>query len=130
MSENEVLNIPPIPPVEKPKKKRIRLTPKQRAAKIAAGWNPPGPRPAVKTPHVPLTIEEIERGFASYESPAIALLKSLVDKLVLLENNAQYRSVWRHYFQHGGVFNGPRYTEELQAAIQYLIGVDGEKNTR
>lgn len=61
------------------------------------------------------------------DNRATDILRSLVERLVALENDGQYRSVWLHFFQHGGVFTGPNYTEELRAACAYLIGVDSAK---
>jgi hypothetical protein len=51
------------------------------------------------------------------------LLKALVDKLVALENDSQYVAVWTHFFSVGGVYNGPRYLDELKAAITYLQSI-------
>lgn len=109
----------------KPKKKRSRLTPRQRAAKIAAGWNPPGPRPQTSAA-VPADFQAAVQG-TLIENKAKQVLKTLVDKLVSLENDPQYRSVWTHFFMHGGVYTGPKYIDELNDAIQYLIGTESAK---
>lgn len=109
-------------PTTKPRKKRIRLTPKQRAAKIASGWNPPGPQP--KNQILNQALEElaaVTKPSKVIPSKADELLKALVDKLVALENDAQYRSVWLHFFTHGGVFSGPKYIDELKEAVQYIL---------
>jgi hypothetical protein len=113
-------------PTSKPKRKRSRMTPKQRAAKIAAGWNPPGPRPKSAGEAIQAAVPRQQK---VNDSEAIAHLKTLVEKLVALENDVQYRAVWLHYFNHGGVYIGPKYTDELNAAIQYLIGIDNAKTS-
>ena len=126
---------------------RHRMTPEERAAKIAAGINLPGPRPKSEQPIVPTVLtpstddyRKLAAKLAALENQinsapadvvsqnpepivsadADALLEALVTKLVALENNDQYRSVWLHFFTHGGVFIGPNYTEELKAACNYL----------
>lgn len=114
----------------RPKRIRIRLTPAQRAAKIAAGWNPPGRKPRTENPENPEVPLPVEGNVSHYEeSPAEDILKELVEKIIALENNDQYKSVWLHFFNHGGVFTGPNYTKELQAACDYLNGVVSEKDT-
>jgi hypothetical protein len=107
-------------PFETPAKKRIRLTPAQREAKMATGWNPPGPRPKTSKPSAQKQPVEVRTVIGP--SPADELLKSLVEKLIALENDDQYKGVWFHFFTHGGVYNGPNYTEELRAACDFLNG--------
>lgn len=126
-SENTTAPFEPSPvittivPPPKPKRKRIRLTPKQRAAKIAAGWNPPGPQPKSVAQNDQNILNSMH-GDQKGSTKADEVLNALVLKLVALENDAQYRSVWLHFFTHGGVFSGPKYADELAAAIQYLNG--------
>lgn len=55
-------------------------------------------------------------------SSADQLLKNLVTKMVAMENDLQYKIVWVTFFRFGGVYNGPRYYEELEAAVKYLKG--------
>jgi hypothetical protein len=117
-----------VQPAPKPKRKRPpRMTPKQRAAKIAAGINLPGPQPKYLAQGDQAILQTIapatELRTQARNRMADELLKALVAKLVALENNAQYHSVWVHFFTHGGVFTGPKYIDELTAAVQYLNGI-------
>lgn len=115
----------------KPKYKRgPRLTAAQRAAKIASGWNPPGRKPQQE--HRTIFNAELDDALISSQPQNIEanlLLKALVEQLVALENDPQYRSVWTHFFIHGGVYTGPKYIDELNDAIQYLIGIEGAKTS-
>jgi hypothetical protein len=108
------------PITEAPKKKSTGFTKEMRAAKIAAGWKPPNYKPPVSQPQSTPDMRQ-EGPQTTSEKESVELLRALVKKLVALENNEQYRSVWSHFFVHGGVYNGPRYMDELNAAIGYLI---------
>lgn len=120
-----------VAPTLVPKKKRIRLTPEERARRIAEGWNPPGPRPrnflvsarGTVDPNIELGFDEPledQVGEAYGETEADEVLRALVEKMLALENNEQYKNVWYHFFSHGGVYNGPNYHAELRAACDYL----------
>ncbi len=43
------------------------------------------------------------------------LVGRLVEKLEIVDNDPQYRSVWTLYLAHGGRYKGPTYQEELDA---------------
>lgn len=85
-----------------PKRKKKKPPPVETAAETAAApVAAPAPTPAL--------------------NEAETLLKNLVQKLVAFENDVQYRSVWTHFFAIGGVYTGPRYIDELRAAVDYLV---------
>lgn len=125
-------------PSTAPVKKSSGFTKEMRDAKIAGGWIPPEKRPKkpVAVAKEDLAIISVSEGVKAnrepmpgWVNPADKLLKALVDKLVALENNEQYVSVWTHFFVHGGVFNGPKYLDELNEAIQYLVGIENAKTS-
>lgn len=125
-------------PSAAPIKKSSGFTKEMRDAKIAGGWIPPEKR---KKTVAKEDLAVLGKGLKDNTPPSAAifaarraqvadrLLKALVDKLVALENNEQYVSVWTHFFVHGGVFNGPKYLDELNEAIQYLLGIENAKTS-
>jgi len=100
-------------PHEAKPKKSGGFTKEMRDAKIAAGWIPPEKRGKVE-------VNPITHDRNYVDTQADVILTALVNKLVALENNDQYRSVWLHFFNHGGTFSGPNYVNELQTACDYL----------
>lgn len=97
-------------------KKSTGFTKEMREAKIAAGWIPPEKR-VKEAPALQIT----ENAVGRYgETTELLLLDRLVAKLVAMENNAQYQSMWLTFFQHGGVYNGPNYEKELREAADFL----------
>ena len=134
--ENTTAPFEPLPQTEVPKKS-VGFTKEKREEKIRNGWIPPNLRPKVQSttptatgPAVdPQALEKtfLAMGWTPPAPQAIQdpvnvelLLEALVAKLVAVENNDQYRSIWLHFFQHGGVYNGPNYLQELQASCDYL----------
>jgi len=118
--DNTTMPFDPLPS-EPPKKKSTGFTKEMREKKIAEGWIPPEKRNKPAPPQ-PVTASVLS-GMKTMEiktTQADIVLENLVDKLIQLENNPQFRSVWLHFFNHGGVYNGPRYADELQAACDYL----------
>lgn len=104
-----------VPPSPAPKKS-TGFTKEMRDAKIAAGWIPPEKR--VKEVDLTQIVKQTQDSIEQNE--AIRLLDNLVAKMVAMENNAQYQSMWLAFFQHGGVYNGPNYEQELREAANFL----------
>lgn len=127
VQDAQPMDIPPPAVSSPPKKKRVRMTRRQRAARIAGGWNPPGPRPRTEAEKVIESVPRVTK--PKGPSDAEVVLKSLVMKLVAIENDVQYRAVWTHYFMHGGVYLGPKYVDELNDAIQYLMRVENAETS-
>jgi hypothetical protein len=101
---------------QSPPKKSTGFTKEMRDAKIAAGWIPPEKRVkdsvSVGIGSIPQSIQE--------QHEAEVILERLVAKMVALENNGQYQSMWTMFFQHGGVYTGPNYVDELRVACDFL----------
>lgn len=118
----------PSPTSEQPEKKKYVRPPRTKAYReakaaeyVAAGRSKPGRKSKAELEAIAAeAIAAAEAADLYDEDTANELLKRIVDKLVALENDAQYKSVWVHFFQFGGVYNGPNYLEELTDAIAYL----------
>lgn len=100
-------------------KKTVGFTKEMREAKIAAGWIPPEKR-IKESVEKNDGLNDVKQMKRQEESEVYQLLDNLVGKLVAMENNAQYQSMWLTFFQHGGVYNGPNYEVELRAAADFL----------
>lgn len=105
-----------VPPSPAPKKS-TGFTKEMREAKIAAGWIPPEKRR--QNVETEITEENVS-AMAQDHNEAIRVLENLVAKMVAMENNGQYQSMWTMFFQHGGVYTGPNYVDELRAACEFL----------
>lgn len=49
---------------------------------------------------------------------------ALVQKLVLIHEDPRYLGVWQLYMIHGGVYEGPTYTQELAELAEVLSRSD------
>jgi hypothetical protein len=49
----------------------------------------------------------------------------LVAKLELIHEDENFKGAWALYFVHGGVYNGPTYTNELEKLKDALAAVKG-----
>lgn len=62
------------------------------------------------------------------ERDAIKLvLKNLVDQIDSVHNDSRYQSVWMMYNIHGGIYNGPFYKDEMEAAKDILNKLEHKK---
>lgn len=57
----------------------------------------------------------------------VEILNKLVNKLELIHEDSNYKTVWSMYYIHGGRYNGPNYMEELRDAKQVLNNFINER---
>jgi hypothetical protein len=119
--ENTTAPFEALPPTPK---RSPGFTKEMRDKKIAEGWIPPEkrqkPEPKRGEGGQFISTKPQPEVIVKEDTESLQFLDTLVAKLVAMENNPQYRSVWLHFFNHGGVYNGPNYSVELRTAVDYL----------